>query len=78
MVLAYLKDTRYACFEILIRRSPAMFVRVKNGLKIRDPLTKQMIPEEGGHVVDSIFWQRRLRDGDIEILPEPAAPKESE
>jgi hypothetical protein len=50
-----------------------MFVRVKNGLKIRDPLTKVMLPEEGAHVVESSFWHRRIAEGDVEVIE---APKE--
>lgn len=58
-----------------------MFVRAKPGMKIRDPLTKLLIPDEGCNVVDSIFWHRRLRDGDAEIVQPPVVlktPKESD
>jgi hypothetical protein len=50
-----------------------MFIRATRGLKIRDHLTKLLIPDEGCNVVDSPFWQRRLRDGDAEIVLPPDA-----
>ena len=54
-----------------------MFVRAKSGLKIRDPLTKSLIPADGCEVVESAFWHRLIRDGDAEIVVPVAAIKES-
>ena len=54
-----------------------MFIRVTRGLKIRDPLTKLFIPDEGCNVVESPFWHRRINDGDAEIVSAPAAPEVS-
>lgn len=54
-----------------------MFVRVKNGLKIRDPLTKVMLPPEGAEVVDSLFWHSRIAEGDVEIVVKSEASEES-
>ena len=50
-----------------------MFVRPKNGLRVRHPDTRRPLPPEGLEVVESSFWNRRLRDGDVEIVvnPEP-------
>lgn len=53
-----------------------MFVRAKPGLKIRDPLTKLLIPDEGCEVVESAFWHRIINDGDAEIVVKSEAPKE--
>lgn len=58
-----------------------MFIRPKTGIKIRDPLTKLLIPEEGCQVVEDIYWHRRVRDGDAEIIQAPVVsktPKESD
>lgn len=42
-----------------------IFVRPKAGLKITDPATKGFLPEEGRAVEPSIYWERRLNDGDV-------------
>ena len=55
-----------------------MFIRAMPGLKIRDPLTKLLLPDEGCEVVESPFWHRRLRDGDAEVVLPIVQSKESE
>ena len=48
-----------------------MRIKPASGLKVRDHLTRQLLPEEGIDVadVDGIpahpYWQRLLRDGDV-------------
>jgi hypothetical protein len=44
------------------------------GLQTRDPVTKQLIPQEGIEVSDTdLFYTRRLRDGDVTLTaPKPA------
>jgi len=47
--------------------------------KIRDPHTKRVLPPAGGDVPDdSIFWNRRLRDGDVVRVTESATPTGNE
>ena len=41
---------------------------------VRDPLTRQLLPEEGREVPDNQFWRRRLRDGDV-VPMTAAAPR---
>ena len=55
-----------------------MFVRAKTGLKIRDPLTKLFIPDEGCNVVESPYWTKALMVGDVEIVEPVEQSKESE
>ena len=43
-----------------IRVKPA-----KPGAIIRDPHTKQALPEEGGEVPDTNYWRRRILQGDV-------------
>ncbi len=43
------------------------------GTIIRDPHTRRPLPEEGGEVVLSTFWIRRLRASEV-ILIEESAP----
>jgi hypothetical protein len=44
-----------------------MFVKPKAGFVVRDPVTKIALPASGAEVSDfDMYWQRRLRDGDIE------------
>ncbi|WP_392563205.1 DUF2635 domain-containing protein (plasmid) [Orbus sturtevantii] len=47
-----------------------MFVKPKEGRTIRDPVTKEILPENGATVQKSPFWLRRLRDGDVELIKE--------
>ena len=42
------------------------------GLVIRDPVSHQALPAEGGKVADSTFWRRRLAQGDVVPVEEPA------
>lgn len=44
-----------------------MFVKPAPGRIVRDPVKGTLLPESGAQVPDTIFWCRRLRDGDIEI-----------
>jgi hypothetical protein len=50
-----------------------MFVKPAQGLVVRDPDLKDLLPAEGRHVSDdSMFWHRRLRDKDVELAEPPA------
>jgi hypothetical protein len=43
-----------------------MIVKPAPGLKVRDPATKRLLPEEGITVPDGdILWTRALNDGDV-------------
>lgn len=42
-------------------------IKLKDGLKVRDPLTRQFIPAEGCLVEDSLYWRKIERDGDLEV-----------
>lgn len=48
-----------------------IFVRPANGLLIRLPDGAGHLPAEGMEVEDSLYWQRRIADGDV-TLGEPA------
>ena len=43
-----------------------MFVKPKAGLLVRDPVSKEPLPESGREVPENDHWMRRLADGDIE------------
>jgi hypothetical protein len=43
------------------------FVIPKKGLIVRDPVTKDALPEQGGSVDLNTYWKKRIRDGDVEI-----------
>lgn len=55
-------------------------VKPAPGLKVRDPADNQPLPPEGKHVVRSVFWDRRLADGDVVLSPaeKTAAKKKGE
>jgi len=48
-----------------------MFVKPKNGLSVRDPVKGSPLPADGADVPDTIFWRRRLRDGDVTTTDKP-------
>ncbi len=50
------------------------FVRPCEGRRVRDPITHEVLPEEGREVIWSSFWDRRLIDEDATTDPLPAAP----
>lgn len=47
-----------------------IFVKPKEGLKIKRPDTNRFLAPEGEDVPNSTFWQRRLTDGDVVLLAE--------
>ena len=56
-----------------------MIVRPAPGLKIRDPVSRQHIPDAGVEVPDTdIYWTRRLLCGDVVVveLHQGDTPKE--
>lgn len=50
-----------------------MFVKPAAGRTVRDPVKGTFLPEEGTEVAESMFWTRRLRDGDV-IAVDTSAP----
>ncbi len=46
------------------------------GLQTRDPVTKQLIPQDGLEVPDGdLFYAHRLRDNDVTLTPpKPVKP----
>jgi hypothetical protein len=53
-----------------------MKLKPADGLLIRDPASKRLLPAEGAEVPPTNFWQRRLAAGDVTIVKEPAPAKE--
>lgn len=56
-----------------------MFVKPTTGRAVRDPVKGTLLPEGGAEVPESTFWNRRLRDGDVEkselVKKAAASPK---
>lgn len=51
-----------------------MLVYPVAGRRVRCPVSKRPVPDEGLEVAEhDLFWARRLRDGDVSLEP-PAAP----
>ncbi|OGQ23517.1 MAG: hypothetical protein A3I05_01105 [Deltaproteobacteria bacterium RIFCSPLOWO2_02_FULL_44_10] len=46
--------------------------------KIRDPQTKEYLPEEGRLVEMTSYWNRRIQDGTVMIVPDQNAILKSE
>lgn len=57
------------------------FLKPSKGLLVRDPVTKQIMPEEGKNVVwvgrIGNYWKRRVMFGDCEIVDENILIKDS-
>ncbi len=54
-----------------------MRVKPRPGLKVRHPLTKQHVPEDGLEIAElDTYWSRRILDGDLVVVDDdkPAAP----
>jgi hypothetical protein len=50
-----------------------MKLKPAEGRAVRDPDTMALLPAEGRNVPDTMFWRRRLRDGDVvEVGADPA------
>ncbi len=45
-----------------------MFVKPKEGLKVRDPKRKNHLPASGGEVPETTYWFRRLAVGDVVVV----------
>jgi hypothetical protein len=51
-----------------------MYVKPAEGLKVRDPVKKDHLPDGGREVSDlDLYWQRRLRDKDVVLADPPSA-----
>ena len=47
-----------------------MFVKPNNGLSVRCPVRGEPLPKDGAEVPENTFWHRRLKDGDVSLVPE--------
>ncbi|WP_237387330.1 DUF2635 domain-containing protein [Xenorhabdus sp. Sc-CR9] len=55
-----------------------MFVKPVAGRRVRCPVRGEFLPESGAEVPDTLFWHRRLRDGDVvESMAETKLAKKS-
>lgn len=52
-----------------------MYAKPSPGRVVRDPVKGTLLPETGERVPNNIFWNRRLKDGDIELFDPEAKPK---
>lgn len=51
-----------------------MHVYPRAGVRVRDPVHKDLLPEDGREVSDhDLYWQRRIADGDVTTTA-PASP----
>jgi hypothetical protein len=48
-------------------------IQPAQGLKVRDPKTKQHLPASGAEVEKSSYWIRRLSVGDVHLMKETAS-----
>lgn len=49
-----------------------MYVKPKDGRQVPDPDRGDVLPVEGREVNDQQYWQRRINDGDVEVVEKPA------
>ena len=50
-----------------------MYVKPAPGLRIVDPILRDFLPADGRLVTPSEYWHRRVRDGDVTLIPQAAA-----
>lgn len=50
-----------------------MFIKPKDGRQVPDPDRGDVLPVEGREVNDQQYWQRRINDGDVELVDKPTA-----
>jgi hypothetical protein len=50
-----------------------IYVRPAPGRRVRDPVSGQVLDAAGAWVADSSFWQRRIRDADVEAFDQAPA-----
>lgn len=55
-----------------------IFVKPKKGMLVRDPISKQMLPENGKAVTKSTYWLRRIKDGDVVLTTKGGVEKAPE
>lgn len=55
-----------------------VLVKPKNSLLVPDVDRRDALPAEGRKVFWSVYWARRLRDGDIEVVEQQTQPKKKE
>lgn len=55
-----------------------IFVKPAPGLKIRDDVSKKLLPDEGKAVTQSSYWVRRLACGDVTLVETVKKEKPSE
>lgn len=48
-----------------------MKIKPADGRKVRDPHTKQHLPDDGREVLESTYWLRRIRSGDVVLVIDP-------
>lgn len=50
-----------------------LFIRPASGLKVRDPITKQHLREEGESKPRTNYWLRRVRAGEVVVINKPTS-----
>lgn len=50
-----------------------MFVKPTTGRMVRDPVTKELLPENGKEVPNDSFWRKMLKHGDVEVVTSEAS-----
>jgi len=54
-----------------------VFLKPREGVKVRMPLPGVgHLPEEGAPVEKTIYWRRRINDGDVLVASAPKKPAE--
>lgn len=55
-----------------------MFVKPAPGRNVRDPVSKQHLPEAGREVPETTYWLRRLACGDVVLVQVVQIPDSKE
>lgn len=50
------------------------FLKPVNGLVVRDPESKEILPVDGSVVAMNSYWRRRVQDGSVTEVSDVSAP----
>lgn len=53
-----------------------MLIKPAPGIKVRDPVTRQHLPESGKDVLLDSYWVRCLESGDVLLVKPTETPRE--
>lgn len=57
-----------------MQKPDTVFVKPSPGCKVRKGLNQPFLEDAGEHVERTIYWRRRIRQGDVVVTEPPSPP----